>query len=38
VEVAAIDPVVSMQSVDNPELEPVAGQVRSRLQRVIEEL
>ena len=38
VEVAAIDPVASMQSVDNPDLEPVAAEVRSRLQGVIEEL
>lgn len=35
-EVAAIDPVVSMSKVDNPALEPVAQEVRARLQRVID--
>jgi uncharacterized protein (DUF302 family) len=35
-EVAAIDPVVSMSRVDNPALEPVAEEVRAKLQRVIE--
>ena len=37
-EVAAIDPVVSMSRVDNPVLEPVAQEVRAKLQRVIESL
>lgn len=35
-EVAAIDPVVSMSRVDNPALEPVAQEIRVRLQRAIE--
>ncbi len=34
--VAAIDPVASMQAVENPALLPTANDVRSRLQRVIE--
>ncbi len=35
-EVAAINPVVSMSRVDNPTLEPVAVEVRDRLQRAID--
>jgi uncharacterized protein (DUF302 family) len=35
-EVAAIDPVVSMSRVDNPALEPVAQEVRAKLQRAID--
>lgn len=35
VEVSAIDPVASMQAVDNPGLAGVAQQVRERLQRVV---
>jgi uncharacterized protein (DUF302 family) len=35
-EVAAIDPVVSMSRVDNPALEPVAREVRAKLQRAID--
>jgi uncharacterized protein (DUF302 family) len=35
-EVAAIDPVVSMSRVDNPTLEPVALEIRSKLQRAID--
>ena len=37
-EVAAIDPVASMQAIDNPELKEAAGEVRDRLARVIEAL
>ncbi len=36
VEVSAVDPQASMQAVENPELGEVAGEVRTRLQRVIE--
>ena len=36
VEVAAVNPVVSMQGIDNPELEEIAGEIRSRLQTAIE--
>ena len=36
VEVAAIDPVASMQAVGNPALEPVGLEVRAKLKRVID--
>ncbi len=38
VEVSAVDPAASMSAIDNPELAAVAGQVRERLQTVIESL
>jgi uncharacterized protein (DUF302 family) len=38
VEVSAVDPVASMQAVDNPALGPIAGEIRERLKRVIESL
>jgi uncharacterized protein (DUF302 family) len=38
VEVSAVDPVASMQSIDNPELGSVAEQVRALLQEVIQGL
>lgn len=38
VEVAAIDPVASMQAVDNPSLQKIAGQVREQLRAVIENI
>jgi uncharacterized protein (DUF302 family) len=38
VEVAAIDPVASMQAVENSKLEPIAGEIRDRLERVIQGL
>ena len=37
-EVAAIDPVASMQAIDNPELKQAAEQVRAKLKRVVAEL
>jgi len=37
-EVAAIDPVASMQAVNNPKLGEVGEQVRGKLQRVIDSL
>ena len=37
-EVAAIDPVASMQAIVNPELKRAAEQVRSKLERVVAEL
>lgn len=37
-EVAAIDPLASMQAIDNPELDGVAGEVREKLKRVIDKL
>ena len=36
--VSAIDPIASMQAVDNPSLGKVAEQVRAKLQTVIENL
>jgi uncharacterized protein (DUF302 family) len=38
VEVAAVDPVASMQAVENPELGAIAGEVRSMLQEVVRSL
>ena len=38
VEVAAVDPVSSMQAVSNSALEPIAGEIRDRLRRVIDSL
>lgn len=37
-EVAAIDPVASMQAIDNPELKAVAGQVAAKLKAAVEGL
>lgn len=37
-EVAAIDPVASMQAIDNPELKKAALEVREKLQHVIDSL
>lgn len=37
-EVAAIDPVESMQAIPNPRLKAAAREVRGRLERVIERL
>ncbi len=37
-EIAAIDPVASMQAVKNPQLEKIAGQVREKLRTVIARL
>ena len=37
-EVAAIDPVASMQAIDNPELKRAAEQVRAKLERVVAQL
>ena len=36
VEVAAIDPVASMQAIENPKLKDIAQQVREKLKRVID--
>ncbi|MBI3452477.1 MAG: DUF302 domain-containing protein [Rhodospirillales bacterium] len=38
VEISAVDPVASMQAIDNPQLAAIAGQVRSFLQTVIEKV
>ena len=37
-EIAAIDPLVSMSRVENPALEPVAMEIKAKLQRVIQNL
>jgi uncharacterized protein (DUF302 family) len=37
-EVAAIDPVASMQAIENPQLIQAANEVRQRLSRVIQSL
>ena len=36
VEIAAIDPIASMQAIQNPDLGEVANQVREKLRRVVE--
>ena len=38
VEVAAIDPVASMQAIDNPRLKQAAAQVAEKLKRVVAQL
>ncbi len=38
VEIAAVDPVASMQAIDNPKLGEIAGEIRERLRRVVDSL
>lgn len=38
VEIAAIDPVASMTAIENPDLQDLAEQVRSKLKKVIDSL
>jgi uncharacterized protein (DUF302 family) len=38
VQVSAVDPVASMQAIDNHELHAVAGQVREMLSRVVADI
>jgi uncharacterized protein (DUF302 family) len=38
VEVAAVDPLASMQAIENPELKDIAEQVQGKLKRVIKNL
>ncbi len=38
VEVSAVDPIASMSSVENDGLSGIAGEVRSKLQKVIENI
>ena len=38
VEVAAIDPIASMQAIKNPKLQGIAEQVQAKLKKVIESL
>jgi uncharacterized protein (DUF302 family) len=37
-EVAAVDPVASMQSIQNEQLTGIAGEIRSKLEKVIQSL
>ncbi len=37
-EVAAVDPVASMMAVESPELENIAKEIRTKLQKVIDAL
>ena len=38
IEVSAIDPIASMQTIENPELQDIADQVQGKLKKVIESL
>ncbi len=38
IEVSAVDPVASMQAIENPELAGIADEIRSKLKRVIEKI
>jgi uncharacterized protein (DUF302 family) len=38
IEVAAIDPIASMQSINNPKLEEIASQIQEKLKKVINSL
>lgn len=38
IEVAAVDPIASMQSIQNPELEEIANQVQAKLRKVVEQV
>ena len=38
VEVSAVDPLASMQAIENPDLESIAGEVRGLLRAVIDGL
>jgi uncharacterized protein (DUF302 family) len=38
IEVAAIDPIASMQAIQNPSLGDVANEVREKLRRVVENI
>ncbi len=38
VEVSAVDPIASMQAIQNAELEDIANQAQAKLKKVIDEL
>lgn len=38
IEVSAVDPIASMQSIENQELKDIAHQVQARLKKVVERL
>lgn len=38
IEVSAVDPVASMMAIENPKLAKIAGEIKAKLERVIESL
>ena len=38
VEVSAVDPVASMQAIENKELADIASEIRNKLQKIIMDL
>lgn len=38
IEVSAVDPVASMIAIENPKLNKLAGEIKTKLERVIESL
>ncbi|MEQ8360172.1 MAG: DUF302 domain-containing protein [Cytophagales bacterium] len=38
IEVSAVDPVASMQAIENPDLKDIAEEVRKKLRKVIDQL
>jgi uncharacterized protein (DUF302 family) len=38
IEISAIDPIASMQTIENPELGEIADQVQAKLKKVVESL
>jgi uncharacterized protein (DUF302 family) len=38
IEIAAIDPIASMQAIDNPDLKGIANQIQKKLKKVINDL
>ena len=38
VEIAAVDPIASMQAIDNPALGELAREVQAKLKRIVEDL
>lgn len=38
IEVSAIDPIASMQAIENPELQDIADQVQAKLKKVVDSL
>ena len=38
VEISAIDPISSMQAIENPQLQDIANQVQAKLKKVVENL
>lgn len=38
IEVSAVDPMASMQAIENPKLAPIASEVQGMMKKVIESL